>query len=99
VHEAEAVESRGLIVLAQFDGRTAIFAENRRVLRETPVDIQGVWGDGEAGAEAGAESVGRLDQRADAENAEPLVGRDPRPWAGAWAEAWAEWSHAPEPFA
>ena len=91
MHEAEAVESRGLIVLAQFDGRTAIFAENRRVLRETPVDIQGVWGDGEAGAE----SVGRLVQRADAENAEPLVGRDPRPWAGAWAE----WSHAPEPFA
>jgi hypothetical protein len=39
--------------------------------------------------------VGRLVQRADAENAEPLVGRDPRPWA----EAWAQWSHAPEPFA
>ena len=95
MHEAEAVESRGLIVLAQSDGRTAILAENRRVLRETPVDIQGVWGDGEAGAEAGAESVGRLVQRADAENAEPLVGRDPRPWA----EAWAQWSHAPEPFA
>jgi hypothetical protein len=94
VHEAEAVESRGLIVLAQFDRRTAILADARRVLRETPGDIQGVWGDGEAGAEAGAESVGRLVQRADAENAEPLVGRDPRPWA----EAWAEWSHAPEPF-
>jgi hypothetical protein len=94
VHEAEAVESRGLIVLAQFDGRTAILADDRRVLRETPGDIQGVWGDGEAGAEAGAESVGRLVQRADAENAEPLVGRDPRPRA----EAWAGWSHAPEPF-
>jgi hypothetical protein len=77
--------------LAQFDGRTAIPADDRRVLRETPGDIQGVWGDGEAGAE----SVGRLVQRADAENAEPLVGRDPRPWA----EAWAQWSHAPEPFA
>jgi hypothetical protein len=88
VHEAEAVESRGLIVLAQFDGRTAILADDRRVLRETPGDIQGVWGDGEAGAE----SVGRLVQRADAENAEPLVGRDPRPRAEAW-------SHAPEPFA
>ena len=99
MHEAEAVESRGLIVLAQFDGRTAILADDRRVLRETPRDIQGVWGDGEAGteagAEAGAESVGRLVQRADAENAEPLVGRDPRPRA----EAWAEWSRAPEPFA
>ena len=99
MHEAEAVESRGLIVLAQFDGRTAILADDRRVLRETPRDIQGVWGDGEAGAEAGAEaraeSVGRLVQRADAENAEPLVGRDPR----LWAEAWAQWSHAPEPFA
>jgi hypothetical protein len=94
VHEAEAVESRGLIVLAQFDGRTAILADDRRVLRETPGDIQGVWGDGEAGAEAGAESVGRLVQRADAENAEPLVGRDPRPRA----KAWAQWSHAPEPF-
>ena len=85
------MESRGLIVLAQSDGRTAILAEDRRVLRETPGDIQGVWGDGEAGAEAGAESVGRLDRLADAENAEPLVSRDPR--------AWAEWSHAPEPFA
>ena len=94
MHEAEAVESRGLIVLAQFEGRTAILADDRRVLRETPRDIQGVWGDGEAGAEAGAESVGRLVQRADAENAEPLVGRDPR----LWAEAWAQWSHAPEPF-
>ena len=87
MHEAEAVESRGLIVLAQFDGRTAILADDRRILRETPGDIQGVWGD----AETGAESVGRLDRLADAENAEPLVSRDPR--------AWAEWSHAPEPFA
>ena len=83
------MESRGLIVLAQSDGRTIILAKDATVLREfrAPGDIQGVWGD----AETGAESVGRLDRLADAENAEPLVSRDPR--------AWAEWSHAPEPFA
>ena len=81
------MESRGRIVLAQFNGRTIILAKDATVLHETPGDIQGVWGDGETGAE----SVGRLGRRADAENTEPLVSRDPR--------AWAEWSHASEPFA
>ncbi len=75
----EAVESRGLIVLAWFDGRT--------VLRETPGDTQGIWRD----AEAGAESVGRLAQLADAEGAEPTVSHDPN--------ARAEGSHSPEPCA
>ncbi len=62
------MESRGLIVLARFDGRT--------VLREPPGDIQGVWRDGEADAE----SVGCLVQLADAEDAELLVGHDPDAW-------------------
>lgn len=71
------LESRGHIVLALFDGRT--------VLRETPGDIQGVWRDA---AEAGAESVGRLAQLADAD---PLVFHD--------LLARAEGSHTPEPCA
>ncbi|CAA9436052.1 hypothetical protein AVDCRST_MAG82-2475 [uncultured Rubrobacteraceae bacterium] len=75
----EAVESRGLIVLARFDART--------VLRETSGDTQGIWRDGEAGAE----SVGRLAQLADAEGAEPTVGHEPN--------ARAEGSHSPEPCA
>ena len=82
----EAVESRGRVVLAQDYWRTIILAKDATVLHEISGDIQGVWG----GGETVAESVGRLDYRADAENAEPLVSRDPR--------AWAEWSHAPEPF-
>jgi hypothetical protein len=73
------VESRGLIVLAWFDART--------VLRETPGDTQGIWRDGEAGAE----SVGRIVQLADAEGAEPTVSHDPN--------ARAEGSHSPEPCA
>ncbi len=60
----EAVESRGLIVLARFDART--------VLRETSGDTQGIWRDGEVGAG----SVGRLVQLADAKDAEPLVSHD-----------------------
>jgi hypothetical protein len=72
----EAVESRGFIVLACFDGRT--------VLRETPGDIQGVWRD----AEAGVESVGRLAQLTDAEDAESLVCHD--------FLVRAEGSHTPE---
>jgi hypothetical protein len=75
----EAVESRGFIVLACFDGRT--------VLRETPGYTQGIWRDGEVGAE----SVGRIVQLADAEGAEPTVSYDPN--------ARAEGSHSPEPCA
>jgi hypothetical protein len=75
----EAVESRGFIVLACFDGRT--------VLRETPGYTQGIWRDGEVGAE----SVGRIVQLADAEGAEPTVSHDPN--------ARAEGSHSPEPCA
>jgi hypothetical protein len=60
VHGTEAVESRGLIVLARFNGRTIILAEDATVLRETPGDIQGVWGDAETGTESvGAWAVGR----------------------------------------
>jgi hypothetical protein len=73
------VESRGFIVLACFDGRT--------VLRETPGYTQGIWRDGEVGAE----SVGRIVQLADAEGAEPTVSHDPN--------ARAEGSHSPEPCA
>ena len=86
MHGTEAVESRGRIALAQFNWRAIILAKDTTVHDEISGDIQGVWG----GGETVAESVGRLDYRADAENAEPLVSRDPR--------AWAEWSHAPEPF-
>jgi hypothetical protein len=75
----EAVESRGFIVLARFDART--------VLRETPGYTQGIWRDGEVGAE----SVGRIVQLADAEGAEPTVSHDPN--------ARAEGSHSPEPCA
>ncbi len=75
----EAVERRGLIVLARFDGRT--------VLRETAGDIRDVWRDGEAGAE----SVRRLAQLADAEGAEPLVCHD--------SHARADGSLTPEPCA
>ena len=73
------MESRGLIVLARFDART--------VLRETPGDTQGIWRDGEAGAE----SVGRIVHLAGAEGAEPTVSNDPN--------ARAEGSHSPEPCA
>ncbi len=73
------MESRELIVLARFDART--------VLRETPGDTQGIWRDGEVGAE----SVGRIVQLADAEGAEPTVSHDPN--------ARAEGSHSPEPYA
>lgn len=86
MHGTEAVESRGRIALARFNWRAIILAKDTTVLHEISGDIQGVWGDGETVAE----SVGRLDHRADAENAQPLVSRDPR--------AWAEWSHSPEPF-
>ena len=65
--------------MARFDGRT--------VLRETPGDIKVVWRD----AEAGAGSVGRIVQLADAEGAEPLVCHD--------LVAWAEGSYSPEPCA
>jgi hypothetical protein len=65
--------------LACFDGRT--------VLRETPGYTQGIWRDGEVGAE----SVGRIVQLADAEGAEPTVSHDPN--------ARAEGSHSPEPCA
>jgi hypothetical protein len=75
----EAVESRELIVLARFDART--------VLRETPGDTQGIWRDGEVGAE----SVGRIVQLADAEGAELTVSHDPN--------ARAKGSHSPEPCA
>ena len=74
------VESREHIVLAWFAGRT--------VLRETLRDIQGVWRDA---AEAGADSVGRLVQLADAEDASPLECHD--------LVALAEGSHSPEPCA
>ena len=75
----EPVESRELIVLARSDART--------ILRETPGDTQGIWRDGEVGAE----SVGRIVQLADAEGAEPTVSHDPN--------ARADGSHSPEPYA
>lgn len=85
--EAVEVVSRGIIVLARFDERTFIFAADATDFRKLLRGIQGVGRD----AEAGAESVGRLIQLADAEDAAPLVSHDLR--------AWAEWSHAPEPCA
>jgi glyoxylase-like metal-dependent hydrolase (beta-lactamase superfamily II) len=70
----------------RFDGRTVILAADAIVLRESLEGVPGVWRD----PEAGAESVRRLVQLADAEDAELLVGHDP--------DAWAEWPHAPKPF-
>jgi N-acyl homoserine lactone hydrolase len=73
-------------VLVRFDGRTVILAVDAIVLPENLEGVPGVWRD----LEAGAESVRRLVQLADAENAELLVGHDP--------DAWVEWPHAPKPF-
>jgi N-acyl homoserine lactone hydrolase len=73
-------------VLVRFDGRTEILAADAIVLRESLEGVPGVWRD----PEAGAESVRRLVQLADAEDAELLVGHDP--------DAWVEWPHAPKPF-
>jgi N-acyl homoserine lactone hydrolase len=73
-------------VLVRFDGRTVILAADAIVLRESLEGVPGVWRD----PEAGAESVRRLVQLADAEDAELLVGHDP--------DGWAELPHAPKPF-
>ena len=54
------MESRGRIILAQFNWRAIILAKDTTVLHEISGDIQGVWGDGETGAESvGAWTIGR----------------------------------------
>jgi glyoxylase-like metal-dependent hydrolase (beta-lactamase superfamily II) len=70
----------------RFDARTVILPADAIVLREILDGVQGVWRD----PDAGAESVRRLVDLAETENAELLISHDPG--------VWAQWPHAPKPF-